>query len=242
MAQERPAPRLSIVIPVYNEARILASAVAELSQALDERHLPWEMVLAENGSRDETPEILARLTQKDARIRSLHVARPNYGAALKEGILAARGELVVCDEIDLGDLRFYDAALAVLEDKGVDLVVGSKAAKGAVDRRPMLRRVATRVHNGILRLLLGFQGTDTHGLKAFRRERLLPVVQACVVDRDVFASELVIRAWRAGLKVLEIPIALREKRKPTVDLYKRVPNVLRNVAKLVWVVRLKGGA
>jgi glycosyltransferase involved in cell wall biosynthesis len=242
MAQERPAPRLSIVIPVYNEARILASAVAELSQALDERHLSWEMVLAENGSRDETPEILARLTQKDARIRSLHVARPNYGAALKEGILAARGELVVCDEIDLGDLRFYDAALAVLEDKGVDLVVGSKAAKGAVDRRPMLRRVATRVHNGILRLLLGFQGTDTHGLKAFRRERLLPVVQACVVDRDVFASELVIRAWRAGLKVLEIPIELREKRKPTVDLYKRVPNVLRNVAKLVWVVRLKGGA
>ena len=242
MAQERPAPRLSIVIPVYNEARILASAVAELSQALDERHLSWEMVLAENGSRDETPEILARLTEKDARIRSLHVARPNYGAALKEGILAARGELVVCDEIDLGDLRFYDAALAVLEDKGVDLVVGSKAAKGAIDRRPMLRRVATRVHNGILRLLLGFQGTDTHGLKAFRRTRLLPVVQACVVDRDVFASELVIRAWRAGLKVLEIPIELREKRKPTVDLYKRVPNVLRNVAKLVWVVRLKGGA
>jgi len=242
MAQERPAPRLSIVIPVYNEARILASAVAELSQALDERQLAWEMVLAENGSRDETPEILARLTEKDARIRSLHVARPNYGAALKEGILAARGELVVCDEIDLGDLRFYDAALAVLEDKGVDLVVGSKAAKGAIDRRPMLRRVATRVHNGILRLLLGFQGTDTHGLKAFRRTRLLPVVQACVVDRDVFASELVIRAWRAGLKVLEIPIELREKRKPTVDLYKRVPNVLRNVAKLVWVVRLKGGA
>jgi glycosyltransferase involved in cell wall biosynthesis len=235
------APLLSVVIPVYNEASILASAVAELGAALDERGLSWEMVLAENGSKDATPEILARLTAQDARIRSLHVERPNYGAALKAGILAARGELVVCDEIDLGDLRFYDAALEVLKDKGVDLVVGSKAAKGAVDRRPRIRRVATRVHNGILRLLLGFQGTDTHGLKAFRRERLLPVVTACVVDRDVFASELVIRAWRAGLSVLEIPIELREKRKPTVDLYKRVPNVLRNVAKLFWVVRLKGG-
>ncbi len=242
MPTQLPAPRLSIVIPVYNEASILASAVAELGQALDERALDWEMVLAENGSRDETPEILARLSAQDARIRSLHVDRPNYGAALKEGILAARGELVVCDEIDLGDLRFYDAALEVLKDEAVDLVVGSKAARGAVDRRPLVRRVATRVHNGILRLLLGFQGTDTHGLKAFRRQRLLPVVQACVVDRDVFASELVIRAWRAGLHVLEIPIELREKRKPTVDLYKRVPNVLKNVAKLFWVVRLKGGA
>ena len=154
--------------------------------------------------------------------------------------VAAQGELVVCDEIDLGDLRFYDEALAVLRDSSVDLVVGSKAAKGAVDRRPLVRRLATRVHNGILRLLLDFQGTDTHGLKAFRRERLLPVVRACVVDRDVFASELVIRAWRAGLKVLEIPIELREKRKPSVHLYKRIPNVLKNVAKLVWVVRLKG--
>ncbi len=242
MATPSPAPRLSIVIPVYNEAAIVASAVAELSQALDERGLSWEMVLAENGSRDETPAILQGLTARDARVRSLHVGQPNYGAALKAGILAARGELVVCDEIDLGDLRFYDAALEVLKDAAVDLVVGSKAAKGAVDRRPLVRRVATRVHNGILRLLLDFKGTDTHGLKAFRRERLLPVVQACVVDRDVFASELVIRTWRAGLRVLEIPIELREKRKPTVDLYKRVPNVLKNVAKLLWVVRLKGGA
>ena len=235
-----PVPHLSVVIPIYNEASILASAVAELSLALDERGLAWEMVLAENGSRDETPAVLARLSEKDARVRSLHVAKPNYGAALKEGILAARGELVVCDEIDLGDLRFYDEALARLQDASVDLVVGSKAAKGAVDRRPLVRRLATRVHNGILRLLLDFQGTDTHGLKAFRRERLLPVVRACVVDRDVFASELVIRAWRAGLKVLEIPIELREKRKPSVHLYKRVPNVLKNVAKLLWVVRLKG--
>jgi glycosyltransferase involved in cell wall biosynthesis len=242
MAPLASAPRLSIVIPVYNEATILASAVAELAHALDERGLAWEMVLAENGSRDATPEILAQLSAQDARVRSLHVGKPNYGAALKAGILATRGELVVCDEIDLGDLRFYDAALEVLKAPSVDLVVGSKAAKGAVDRRPLLRRLATRVHNGILRLLLDFQGTDTHGLKAFRRERLLPVVQACVVDRDVFASELVIRAWRAGLKVLEIPIELREKRKPSVNLYKRIPNVLKNVAKLLWVVRLKGGA
>jgi glycosyltransferase involved in cell wall biosynthesis len=235
------APQISVVIPVYNEAVIVASAVSELAQALDARGLSWEMVLAENGSRDETPEILARLTAADPRVRSLHVGRPNYGAALKAGILAARGELVVCDEIDLCDLTFYDSALRVLGKTDVDLVVGSKAAKGASDRRPMVRRMATRVHNGLLRLLLDFQGTDTHGLKAFRRERLLPVVTSCVVDRDVFASELVIRAWRAGLHVLEIPIQLREKRKPSVNLLKRVPNVLKNVAKLVWVVRLKGG-
>jgi hypothetical protein len=156
-------------------------------------------------------------------------------------MLRARGELVFCDEIDLCDLRFYDQALGLLEDPSLDLVVGSKAAKGASDRRPLVRRLATRVHNGLLRLLLDFKGTDTHGLKAFRRLRLLDVVRACVVDRDVFASEFVIRAWRAGLRVMEVPVQLEEKRQPSINLFKRVPNVLKSVARLVWVIRVQGG-
>jgi glycosyltransferase involved in cell wall biosynthesis len=235
------APRLSVVIPVYNEERILPSALADLCAGLDARRLDYEVVLAENGSTDGTPELLEAMTAANPRLRWFHCQRPNYGAALKEGMLQARGELVFCDEIDLCDLRFYDQALALLEDPSLDLVVGSKAAKGASDRRPLVRRLATRVHNGLLRLLLDFKGTDTHGLKAFRRLRLLDVVRACVVDRDVFASEFVIRAWRAGLRVMEVPVQLEEKRQPSINLFKRVPNVLKSVARLVWVIRVQGG-
>ena len=137
------------------------------------------------------------------------------------------------------DLVFYDQAIPLLTGQGYDLVVGSKAAKGSSDRRPLVRRVATRAHNGLLRLTLGFKGTDTHGLKAFRRERVLPVVHKCVVDMDVFASELVVRAW-SEVAVEEIPIQLHEKRKPSVHLFKRVPNVLKNVARLVYVIRVRG--
>ena len=234
------APRLSVVIPVYNEERILPSAVGELQAGLDARGLNYEILLAENGSTDGTQGVLERLTAEHPRVRWFHSATPNYGAALKQGLLEARGELVFCDEIDLCDLRFYDRALELLADPALDMVVGSKAAKGASDRRPYVRRLATRVHNRLLRVLLGFQGTDTHGLKAFRRQRLLEVVRSCVVDRDVFASELVIRAWRGGYRVLEIPIQLEEKRQPSINLFKRVPNVLRNVARLVWVIRVRG--
>jgi glycosyltransferase involved in cell wall biosynthesis len=234
------APYLSIVIPVYNEASIVASAAAELTQGLDARGWDYEIIFAENGSRDATPEILEGLCANNPRLRWFHSERPNYGVALKAGIEKARGTFVFCDEIDLCDLSFYDAALPLLEEGGVDMVVGSKAAKGASDRRPLIRRVATRVHNGLLRVALGFQGTDTHGLKAFRREALLPVVAKCVVDMDVFASEFVIRAWREGLRVVEIPIQLHEKRQPSIHLFKRVPNVLRNVGKLVYVIRIRG--
>lgn len=234
------APYLSIVIPVYNEASIVASAAAELCQGLDARGWDYEVIFAENGSRDSTPTILQGLCDANPRLRWFHSERPNYGAALKAGILKARGTYVFCDEIDLCDLSFYDAALPRLERGEADMVVGSKAAKGASDRRPLIRRAATRVHNGLLRLALDFQGTDTHGLKAFRREALLPVIAKCVVDMDVFASEFVIRAWREGLKVVEIPIQLHEKRQPSIHLFKRVPNVLRNVGKLVYVIRIRG--
>jgi len=235
------SPYISIVIPVYNEASFVASASAELCEALDARGLDYELILAENGSIDSTPQVLQQLSQANPRIRWFHSETPNYGAALKRGILEARGKLVVCDEIDLCDPAFYDAALPLLEADRADMVIGSKAARGATDHRPLLRRLATRVHTKLLRLTLSFRGTDTHGLKAFRREKLVPVIRSCVVDRDVFASELVIRAWRQGLRVMEIPVQLHEKRQPSVHLLKRVPNVLKNVAKLVYVIRIRGG-
>lgn len=233
-------PYLSIVIPVYNEASIIASAAAELCQGLDARGWDYEILFAENGSRDATRDILQGLCADNPRLRWFHSERPNYGVALKAGIQKARGTYVFCDEIDLCDLSFYDTALPLLEANRADMVVGSKAAKGASDERPLVRRVATRVHNGLLRVVLGFQGTDTHGLKAFRREALLPVVERCVVDMDVFASEFVIRAWREGLRVREIPIQLHEKRQPSIHLFRRVPNVLKNVGKLVYVIRIRG--
>jgi glycosyltransferase involved in cell wall biosynthesis len=234
------APHLSVVIPVYNEESIIASAAEELRQGLDARGLDYEIIFAENGSRDATPRILEEMCAKNPRLRWFHSERPNYGSALKAGILMAKGTYVVCDEIDLCDLTFYDAALPRLERGEADMVVGSKAAKGASDQRPLVRRAATRVHNGLLKVALGFQGTDTHGLKAFRREALLPVIAKCVVDMDVFASEFVIRAWREGLKVMEIPIQLHEKRQPSIHLFKRVPNVLKNVGKLFYVIRVRG--
>ena len=75
-----------------------------------------------------------------------------------------------------------------------DLVIGSKLVSGAEDDRPAIRHAASIAYSSMLKLLLGFRGTDTHGLKAFRRIALLDTVRACLVDKDVFASELVIRA------------------------------------------------
>ena len=234
---DSPAPRLSIVIPVYNEEGILHSAVVDLVSRLSELSWSFEILLSENGSRDRTVAIGEELAQKFPEVKLHSLGAPNYGKAMRQGILRARGEFVVCDEIDLCDTDFYQRALDLLESDRADLVVGSKVMAGAEDRRPWMRHSATLVINGLLRVLVGFHGTDTHGLKAFRRERLVPVAEACVVDRDLFASEFVIRAERMGRRVTEIPVHIVEKRPPSVNLLKRVPKVLRDIARLTYAIR-----
>ncbi|HSQ68172.1 MAG TPA: glycosyltransferase [Polyangiaceae bacterium] len=238
-------PRISIVIPIYNEQAILHAAVVDLRERLRPLGWSYEIILAENGSKDRTVEIAEELAAKysdpaDGQVKFISMGEPNYGKALKQGILLARGDLVICDEIDLCDADFHRRAVDILESGEADLVIGSKLLSGAEDDRPMLRHAASLAYSGLLRLTLGFRGTDTHGLKAFRRAALLDTVRACLVDKDVFASEFVIRADRGGVRIKEIPVRVIEKRPPSINLFKRVPNVLKNVAKLTYSIRIRG--
>jgi glycosyltransferase involved in cell wall biosynthesis len=234
-------PDISIVIPVYNEEAILHAAIVDLRERLRPFDWKYEIVIAENGSRDRTLDIAAELAEKFPEVRYFSFGQPNYGGALRKGILEmARGKIVICDEIDLCDADFHRRAVEILSSGATELVIGSKLVSGADDHRPLARHAASLFYNGLLRVTLGFQGTDTHGLKAFLREPLLPIARACVVDKDVFASEFVIRAYREGIRIREIPVRVMEKRPPSINLVKRVPNVLKNLGKLTWAIRVKG--
>jgi glycosyltransferase involved in cell wall biosynthesis len=226
-------PEFSVVIPVYNEEKILQTSMTDLRDRLAQTGYSYEVILAENGSRDRTVEIGREYSLKHPQVQVFSYPEPNYGGALREGILRAKGDYVVCEEIDILDVDFHLCALELLRTRKADMVVGSKAMRGARDNRPFIRRFATRVYNRVLRITLGFRGTDTHGIKAFRRSTLLPVLKDCIIEKDVFASELVIRAERAGLRIVEIPVDITEKRAPSINLFRRVPRALANVLRLM---------
>jgi glycosyltransferase involved in cell wall biosynthesis len=233
--------KVSIVIPVYNEEKILETAVNRLKKDLDQfrNEFDFEIILAENGSTDRTIEKGGELSKIDSSVSIFHYEHPDYGLALQEGIRRAGGEIIVCDEIDLCLPEFYEKALAEFKNSDAQMVVGSKRAKGANDQRPFKRRFATWVLNVMLKIILGFKGTDTHGVKAFVKKPLMPVLDKCLVGKDIFASEFVIRAERMGIKVKEVPISLDEKRAPSIKLMKRVPKVLSNLAYLFWNIRIR---
>ena len=230
-------PDVSIVIPIHNEEGILHSAVVDLRERLGRLEWRYEIVLAENGSRDGTAALAAELRERYSELDTFSIAEPNYGAALAAGIARARAAIVICEEIDLCDVDFHQRARAVLDADEADLVVGSKLLRGASDERPLFRHVASLVYNGLLRAAFGFRGTDTHGLKAFRRDPVAAVASRCETDRNVFASELVLRCYEEELRVIEIPVRLVEKRLPSVNLLKRVPSVLANLVKLRRALR-----
>jgi glycosyltransferase involved in cell wall biosynthesis len=229
----RTEPEFSVVIPVYNEEKILQRSLADLRERLAHTGRSYEIILAENGSRDRTAEVARGEAGQHPQIQLFSYPEPNYGGALREGILRASGDFVVCEEIDILDVDFHLCALELLRTRKADMVVGSKVMRGARDNRPFIRRFATRMYNRVLRLTLGFRGTDTHGIKAFRRSTLLAVLRECVIEKDVFASELVIRAERAGLRIVEIPVDITEKRAPSINLFRRIPHAVANVLRLM---------
>lgn len=223
----------SLVVPVYNEAPILAESLSRMVAAFDEIGSEYEIFLCENGSTDDTQVLARDLERIHSPVRAAFLATPNYGLALKHGIGECRHELVVLVNIDFWNVDFVRRALSLLE-ADADLVIGSKVMAGSNDARPFLRRAITRSFNALLHRLFDFRGTDTHGMKALRKSRLGPIAGQCVTDRSLFDTELVLRAERSGLRIVEIPVEVREIRQPNYwSVVRRIPETFINLVRLV---------
>jgi glycosyltransferase involved in cell wall biosynthesis len=232
---------ISIVMPAHNEEGYLQQAVVAVVAGLRERGQPFEVIIAENGSTDLTPHELASLQETYNEVAAVRLPAADYGAALRSGFLAARGDIVVNFDVDFVDLAFMDQALRRFEDPEVALVVGSKRAPGALDQRGLGRKVVTTVFSLLLRYGFGLQVSDTHGIKAMRREAVAPLVTNCRFGQDVFDTELVLRAERAQLVVVEVPVAVEELRPARTSIWARIPRSLVRLVQLrvgLWRERL----
>jgi len=222
----------SIVIPVYNEEAILEQLMSELHDTFAGMPCAIEFLICENGSNDGTGAIAGNLSANHQHVRSISLGQPRYGAAIRMGIMQADADIVVIFNADLWDAQFFERAVELLAD-GVDLVVGSKRLPESLDERPRIRRTITAWFNGLLRFAFGYSGTDTHGIKAVRRSRIVPILERCVTQREVFDTEFVLRAQRAGLVIRELPIHVADRRAARLSLLKRAPATLFDLVR-IW--------
>jgi len=223
----------SLVVPVHNEAPILSDSLSRMVGAFDAIGGDYEIFICENGSTDDTQTLIRELEAIHRPVEAHFLPTANYGLALKHGMSACAHDLVVLLNIDFWSVDFVRRGLPLLEE-GADLVIGSKVMEGSTDARPFMRRAITRSFNALLRILFGFRGTDTHGMKALRKSRLMAIAEACVTDRSLFDTELVLRAERAGLRLVEIPVDVREIRQPSYgSVVRRIPEAIGNLMTLV---------
>ena len=197
-------PEVSLVMPCLNEAETLETCIAKAWRGLRDQGVAGEIIIADNGSNDGSPEIAARLGA-----RVVHVPEAGYGNALMGGIAAARGKYVIMgdadDSYDWSDLRLFIGALRA----GHELVMGNRF-RGGIEpgaMKPLHRYLGNPVLTGIGRLFFHSPCGDFHcGLRGFKKTSLESLnLRTAGME---FASEMVVKATLAGLKITEVPTKL----------------------------------
>ena len=144
-------------------------------------------------------------------------------------------DLVVNFDVDLFDLGFLrEASLRMWAPGGPDVIVASKRGAGADDRRHWTRKVVTGVFSTLLRFGFGLRVSDTHGMKALRREPAQAIGRTCLFGTDLFDTELILRMERAGYRSDEIGVTIEETRPARTPILSRIVRSVRGLATL-WV-------
>jgi glycosyltransferase involved in cell wall biosynthesis len=200
------APEVSVVIPCLNEAESIEECVRAARNALDEGGYRGEVVVVDNGSTDGSGPLAA-----DAGARVVDQPRRGYGNAYLAGLAAARGRYIVMLDADMTyDANELPRFVAALEDGG-DMVLGDRMKSIQPGAMPWLHRhVGNPVLTGLLNTLFGTEVNDAHcGMRALRRE-VLPRLDLRTTGMEL-ASEMVIRAAKAGLDIRQFPIEYRPR-------------------------------
>jgi glycosyltransferase involved in cell wall biosynthesis len=199
--RELHTPLVSVVIPCLNEAETIEACVTAARRALDAMDVPGEVVVADNSSDDDS----AKLAEK-AGARVIVERRRGYGSAYLAGFEAARGRYIVMADADLTyDFNEIPRFVAALED-GAEMVIGDRMDNIQPGAMPWLHRyVGNPILTGLLNLLFSTGVNDAHcGMRALRRD-VLPRLDLRTTGME-FASEMVIRASKANLRIAEFPI------------------------------------
>jgi len=205
---------LSLVIPCFNEAARVDACLAAATAYLDGLSREGEVVVVDDGSTDGTRARVEAWASRrpDVRLVALPV-NEGKGAAVRAGVLAARGDVVVFLDADLAvDVGHVDRVLPALRN-GVDVAVGCRHVPGATVARPqgVLRRTLGRGYLGLARTLLRIPVADvTCGFKGFKRRVALDLFGASRCRRWGFDAEVLHLATKVGYEVAEVPVTWRD--------------------------------
>jgi len=220
---------VSIVMPIHNEDKSLAHSLYLLLKSLKKNvKTQYEVILIENGSIDKSWDICNEFKKKYPDIiQTVHLSTRSYGLAIREGIYQSNCDHIILFNVDFWSISFLLKSIELLGS--CDIVVGSKTLITSNDNRPLLRRQITYWFNVLLRAFYNFPGTDTHGIKALKKKSILPIAKSCYPLRELYDTQLVLRACKKKLMYIEIPVSVSEKRPTRYPALRRTINLLHDL-------------
>jgi len=204
--------KLSIILPTRNEEVLIKDTLKDLVQFLKRKKIvDFEILVVINGTEDKTEEVVSELAINNKKIEILK-SKSGYGKALREGLKESNGDYVIIFNVDFYDLRMID--LINIDLYGKDFIIGSKMAHWSKDKRSVIRKTISYLFNLYLKVVYGFGGSDTHGIKILRREVVNKILPKCKTDSGIFDTEFVLRSQYEGFKFADFPVTVVEKRAP----------------------------
>ena len=235
---------VSVVLPAYNEEATIEETVETTLSTLAS-FLPsgsFEVIVAEDGCSDRTPEIADRLAREDPRVRHFHSdERLGRGGALERAFEAAKGDVLVYFDTDLAtDMRHLETLVERIRSGEADVATGSRWLPGNVAERPAKRGVPSRAYNGLVRTFLGSDLRDHQcGFKAFSREAFEALREDVEDEHWFWDTEMLVRAQRKGYEVAEFPVDWTPKGDTKVDLVRDVLGMGSQILRTWWQLSVR---
>ena len=219
-------PQLDIVLPVYNEAHVIAGSVERLRAYLQETNFPysWRIVVADNASTDTTLAVAHQLEDTYPDVTVVHLPQKGRGRALRKAWLESQADAMCYMDIDLStDLAaLLPLTKAVLEED-YDVATGSRMTRGSQITRSLRREITSRGLIFLIKVAFLSKLSDTQcGFKAITRQAAQELLPRVENEEWFFDTELLLLAEKGGYRVKDIPVRWVEDTDTRVNVLKTV--------------------
>ncbi|WAC05624.1 MAG: glycosyltransferase [Methanoregula sp.] len=233
---------VTAIIPVFNDRAALEIAIPQSLASLSAITDKFELIIAEDGSTDGSPDYVRSCEQRDHRIHLRHSdERLGRGRALNRAITGAEGAIVCYYDVDLATDMQHLVTLVGAIRGGFDVATGSRLLTDSDIDRTGWREIASRTYNFLVRVILGSVVYDHQcGFKAFNKQKILPVIPSIRSGHWFWDTELLVRGQRMGFRVREFPVRWRAGKGTTVKV-KDVFEMGSSILRLWWQIHVSEG-
>lgn len=229
---------ISLVIPAYNESGIIMDTIQTVSARLAELTAEYEVLVVDDGSTDGMAELVRGCGDPRVRLEG-YASNRGKGCAVRTGMLAAQGDLILCTDADLAyGVDVFAGLLERLRTGEADLVIGSRRMGGeGYKNYPPLRILMSKCFGLLSHMISGLPYDTQCGIKAYRRQAARAIFSRCTTDGFSFDFEVLMRADRLGLKVEQIPVSVINFRESKVNVIRDSARMFRDVFRIRKKVR-----